>query len=64
MVCLEHYFTQTKFYRWKKKYREMGIADSKRLKELEKRSGEVKEILAEFMIIILVLEEVNAKKCP
>ena len=42
----------------------MGIADSKRLKELEKRSGEVKEILAEFMIIILVLEEVNAKKCP
>ncbi len=40
----------------------MDLADAKRLKELEKENGELKEILAESMVKIRVLEEVNSKK--
>ena len=37
----------------------MDLADAKRLKELEKENGELKEMLAESMLKIRVLEEVN-----
>ncbi len=40
----------------------MDLADAKRLKELEKENGELKKLLAESMLKIRVLEEVNSKK--
>tara|TARA_B100001167_G_C16506817_1_gene183821 strand:+ start:163 stop:288 length:126 start_codon:yes stop_codon:yes gene_type:complete len=39
----------------------MDLADAKRLKALEKENGELKEMLAAFMLKNRVLEEVNAK---
>ena len=40
----------------------MDLADAKRLKELEKENGELKKLLAESMLKVRVLEEVNSKK--
>jgi putative transposase len=40
----------------------MGLADAKRLKELEKENGELKKMLAESMLENLVIKEVNSKK--
>ncbi len=40
----------------------MDLADAKRLKELEKENFELKKMLAESMLKIRVLEEVNSKK--
>ena len=56
-VCRE----QT-FYRWKKKYGGMELADARRLKELEKENAELKKMLAESMLENRILKEVNAKK--
>ena len=39
----------------------MDLADAKRLKELEKAKGALQKILAESMLKIRLLEEVNAK---
>ena len=50
------------FYRWKKKYGDMELADAKRLKELEKENVELKKMLAEAMLENRVLKEVNSKK--
>ena len=50
------------FYRWKKKYGDMELADAKRLKALEKENAELKKMLAESMLENRVLKEVNAKK--
>ena len=50
------------FYRWKKKYGDMDLADAKRLKELEKENGELKKMWAESMLENRVLKEVNSKK--
>ena len=36
-VCREHNISEQTFYRWKKKYGDMELADAKRLKALDKK---------------------------
>ena len=62
VVCRTHNISNATFYRWTKKYGDMDLADAKRLKELEKENSELKKMVAESMLKIRVLEEVNAKK--
>ena len=61
-LCREHNISKATFHRWKRKYGDMDLADAKRLKELEKENGALKKMLAESMLKIRVLEEVNSKK--
>ena len=61
-VCREHNISAQTFYRWKKKYGEMDLADAKRLKALEKENAELKKMWAESMLENRVLKEVNTKK--
>ena len=56
-VCREHNISEQTYYRWKKKYGDMELADAKRLKELEKENAELKKMLENR-----VLKEVNSKK--
>jgi len=60
--CREHNISKATFHRWKRKYGDMDLADAKRLKELEKENCALKKMLAESMLKIRVLEEVNSKK--
>ena len=60
-VCREYTISEATFYRWKKKYGDMSLADAKRLKELEKENGELKKMRAEAMLENRVLKEVNVK---
>ena len=62
VICREHNISEQTFYRWKKKYGDMELADAKRLKELEKENTKLKKMLAESMLGNRVLKEVNAKK--
>ena len=57
-----HNISEQTFYRWKRKYGGMDLADAKRLKELERENSELKKMLAESMLKNRVLEEVNSKK--
>jgi len=61
-VCREHNISEQTFYRWKKKYGGMELADARRLKGLEKENAELKKMLAESMLENRILKEVNAKK--
>ena len=61
-VCRTHNISNATFYRLKKKYGDMDLAEAKRLKGLEKENSEWKKRVAESMLKIRVLEEVNAKK--
>ena len=61
-LCRGHNISEQTFYRWKKKYCAMELADAKRLKELEKENAELKKMLAESMLENRVLKEVNSKK--
>jgi len=62
-VCRKPNISEQTFYRWKKKYGDMELADAKRLKELEKENAELKKMLAESMLEDRVLKEVDSKKC-
>jgi putative transposase len=61
-VCREHNIAVTSYYRWKKKYGGMELQDARRYRELEKENRELKTMLADSLLKIRVLEEVNAKK--
>ena len=61
-ICREHNIAEGTFYRWKKQYGGMEVADAKRLKALEKENTELKTMLAEAMLDNRVLKEINAKK--
>jgi putative transposase len=60
-VCREHNISEATFYRWRKKYGDMDIADARRLKELEKENAKLKKMLAGSMLENRVLKEVNSK---
>ena len=59
VICREHNISEQTFYRWKKKYGDMELADARRLKELEKENAELKKMLAESMLENRVLKEVR-----
>jgi putative transposase len=61
-LCREHNIAATSFYRWQKKYGGMELQDARRYRELEKENGELKKMLADSLLKIRVLEEVNSKK--
>ena len=61
-VCREHNVTVTTYYRWKKKFGGMELQDARRYRELERENTELKKLVADQMLKIRVLEEVNAKK--
>jgi len=61
-VCRRHNLTEQTFYRWRNKYGGMEVSEIKRLRELEKENAELKKIVAEQMLDIRMLKDVNSKK--
>lgn len=61
-VCREHNISEQTFYRWRRKYGRMELADARRLKELGEENGELKKMLADALLKNRVLEETLSKK--
>jgi len=61
-VCRRHNLTEQTFYRWRNKYGGMDISEVRRLRELEKENAELKKIVAEQVLDIRMLKDVNSKK--
>ena len=61
-ICHKPNIAEGTFYRWKKQYGDMEVAEAKRLKGLEKENAELKKMLAEAMLDNRVLKEINSKK--
>jgi len=61
-VCREANISEQTFYRWRRKYGRMEMADAKRFKELESENAELKKMLADEMLKNRVLNETLRKK--
>ena len=61
-VCREVNISEQTFYRWRRKYGRMEMADAKRFKELENENSELKKMLADEMLKNRVLNETLKKK--
>ena len=61
-VCRKHGISSATFYKWKAKFGGLDVSDAKRLKALEDENGKLKKLLAETMLDIAILKDINARK--
>ena len=54
--------SEATFYRWKKKYSGMGIAELRRLKQLEDENRKLKNLVADLSLDKAMLQDVLSKK--
>lgn len=61
-VCRKLGVTEQTFYRWKRKFAGMGIAELRRLKQLEEENRKLKSLVADLSLDKHMLQEVITKK--
>ena len=61
-VCRKHGISSGTFYKWKAKFGGLDISDAKRLKALETENSKLKKLLAETMLDIAILKDINSRK--
>lgn len=61
-VAKKHGISGETLYTWKRKFGGMAVDDAKRLKSLEAENARLKKLLAEKLLDIEVLKDINAKK--
>ncbi len=60
-VCRKVGITEQTFYLWKRKFAGMGIAELRRLKQLEEENKKLKSLVADLTLDKHMLQEVIAK---
>jgi putative transposase len=61
-ACRKLGITEQTFYRWKRKFTGMGVAEVRRLKQLEDENKRLKALVADLTLDKHMLQEVIAKK--
>jgi len=54
--------SEATFYRWKKKYGGLGVAELRRLKQLEDENRRLKRLVADLVLDKQMLQDVLSKK--
>ena len=54
--------SEATFYRWKKKFHGMGVAELRRLKQLEDENRKLKNLVADLSLDKAMLQDVLSKK--
>ena len=61
-VCRENEISEQTFYRWKKRFAGLGIAELRRLRILEEENGKLKQLVADLSLDKKMLQDVLSKK--
>ena len=61
-VCRKHGISGATFYKWKSKFGGLDVSDARRLKALEDENSALKKLLAETMLDIAILKDINSRK--
>ncbi len=61
-VCRKMGVSEQSFYRWKKKYMGVGIAELRTLRQLEEENRKLKGIVADLTLDKKMLQDVLSKK--
>lgn len=61
-VCRKAGISEQTFYRWKKKFAGMGVAEIRRLKQLEDENRRLKTLVADLTLDKTMLQEVVRRK--
>jgi len=66
-VCRKMGIAEQTFYRWKKKFAGMGVAEVRKLRVLEEENRKLKQLVADLSLDKQMLQDVLRKKlkaCP
>ncbi len=61
-VCRKLGISEQTFYRWKRKFAGMGVAELRRLRQLEEENRKLKQLVADLTLDKHMLQEVVRKK--
>ena len=61
-VCARHNITEQTFFRRRRKYGGMDVAEARELKDLERENSELKRAAAEQALDIRMLKDLNSEK--
>lgn len=61
-VCRKMGISEATFYNWKKKYGGLGVAELRRLKQLEEENRQLKKLVADLSLDKQMLQDVLSKK--
>jgi putative transposase len=61
-VCRKMGISEQTFYRWKKKYIGMGVAEVRKLRVLEEENRKLKQLVADLSLDKQMLQDVLRKK--
>jgi putative transposase len=61
-ICRKLSVSEQSFYRWKRKYQGMGVAELRRLKQLDQENRKLKQIVADLTLDKQMLQDVLRKK--
>jgi len=61
-LCRKLGISEQTFYLWKKKYAGMGVAERRRVKQLEEENGRLKRLVADLTLDKVMLQDVLSKK--
>ena len=61
-ICRKMGIGEAPFYRWKKKFEGMGIAELRRLRQLEEENRKLKQLVGDLSLDKQMLQEVLKKK--
>ena len=61
-ICRKLGVSEQTFYRWKKKFAGMGIAEPRRLRQLEEENRTLKQLVADLTLDKHMLQEAIRKK--
>jgi putative transposase len=56
-VCRRHGIAETTYYRWRKKYGDMGVDEARRLKQVEEENRRLKRIVADQALNLQILKD-------
>jgi putative transposase len=61
-ICRKMGISEQTYFRWKKQYGGLGLADLRRLKQLEEENKQLKQLVADLSLDKQMLQDVLKKK--
>jgi putative transposase len=61
-ICRKLGIAEATFYRWKKRFAGMGVAEIRRLKQLEEENRRLKQVVADLTLDKAMLQDVVRRK--
>ena len=61
-LCRKHGISTATFFNWKAKFGGLEVSEARKLRTLEDENRRLKKLLAEAMLDVAMLKDLNAKK--